>query len=141
MSKPKLTECFECGLPGAHRHHVVPQSVGGTKSVSLCVDCHSLAHTNGNPSEYLLNAVSSFRRAVVINARPQSSEVTALTRLVDNLKKKVEQVTEERDQVQLAYDDVMARQSEAVASMAVVLAARRVKTHNDKRSVNAHRAN
>ena len=28
--------CFECGEPSTHDHHVVPQSLGGTKTVPLC---------------------------------------------------------------------------------------------------------
>lgn len=36
--------CFECGRDAHHQHHVVPRSRGGTKTVPLCVDCHSKAH-------------------------------------------------------------------------------------------------
>ena len=28
--------CFECDMPAEHDHHVVPQSIGGTKTVPLC---------------------------------------------------------------------------------------------------------
>ena len=37
-------KCFECGQPAHHRHHVVPRSLGGTKTVSLCEVCHSKIH-------------------------------------------------------------------------------------------------
>lgn len=38
-------ECWECGLKGdLHSHHVVPKSRGGTKTIPLCIACHSLAH-------------------------------------------------------------------------------------------------
>jgi hypothetical protein len=36
--------CFECGEAAEFRHHVVPQSRGGTKTVPLCGDCHGKAH-------------------------------------------------------------------------------------------------
>lgn len=37
-------ECFECGKPATEDHHVIPQSLGGTKTVPLCGGCHNLAH-------------------------------------------------------------------------------------------------
>jgi hypothetical protein len=37
-------ECFECGQPAEHDHHVVPRSRGGTKTVPLCDVCHGKAH-------------------------------------------------------------------------------------------------
>jgi len=40
MSDP----CFECGAPAEQRHHVVPRSLGGTKTVPLCCACHGKAH-------------------------------------------------------------------------------------------------
>lgn len=36
--------CFECGDDAQHEHHVVPRSIGGTATVSLCADCHCRAH-------------------------------------------------------------------------------------------------
>jgi len=36
--------CFECGRPAAYRHHVIPKSRGGTKTVPLCGACHALVH-------------------------------------------------------------------------------------------------
>jgi hypothetical protein len=36
--------CFECGQPADHRHHVVPRSLGGTKTVDLCAQHHASAH-------------------------------------------------------------------------------------------------
>lgn len=36
--------CFECGRPAEHRHHVIPKSRGGKKTIPLCAKCHSLAH-------------------------------------------------------------------------------------------------
>lgn len=39
---PKI--CFECGAPAVERHHVVPHSLGGTKTVPLCGECHAKVH-------------------------------------------------------------------------------------------------
>lgn len=36
--------CFECGAPATERHHVVPASLGGTKTVPLCGICHAKIH-------------------------------------------------------------------------------------------------
>ena len=36
--------CFECGKPAFDKHHVVPKSLGGTKTVPLCPDCHGMVH-------------------------------------------------------------------------------------------------
>lgn len=36
--------CFECGLPAKYNHHVVPLSLGGTKTIPLCGHCHPKAH-------------------------------------------------------------------------------------------------
>lgn len=41
--------CFECGAPATCEHHVIPRSLGGTKTVPLCGSCHSRAH--GLPGE------------------------------------------------------------------------------------------
>ena len=40
------SECWECGIETEyiHNHHVVPRSRGGTKTVPLCVSCHTKAH-------------------------------------------------------------------------------------------------
>jgi hypothetical protein len=36
--------CFECDQPATYQHHVVPESLGGTKTVPLCGHCHPKAH-------------------------------------------------------------------------------------------------
>lgn len=43
-----MKQCFECGNEANHNHHVVPRSLGGTKTIPLCYKCHSLAHNNPN---------------------------------------------------------------------------------------------
>jgi hypothetical protein len=40
-------ECFECGAPATEDHHVIPQSLGGTKTVPLCGCCHERVHDAG----------------------------------------------------------------------------------------------
>ena len=40
----KNTPCFECGQKAEYDHHVVPLSLGGTKTVPLCADCHGKTH-------------------------------------------------------------------------------------------------
>ena len=37
-------ECFECGAPAEHNHHVIPRSLGGTKTIPLCERCRGLIH-------------------------------------------------------------------------------------------------
>lgn len=39
--------CFECGVLTNGRHHVVPVSLGGTKQLPLCYDCHDKVHGSG----------------------------------------------------------------------------------------------
>lgn len=36
--------CFECGAEAHHDHHVVPRSLGGTKTVPLCEEHHGAIH-------------------------------------------------------------------------------------------------
>lgn len=50
--------CFECGSDkNIHQHHVIPKSLGGTKTIPLCNDCHGMAHNkktgiHKNPTEW-----------------------------------------------------------------------------------------
>lgn len=39
--------CFECGRSDIeiHDHHVVPKSLGGTKTIPLCSVCHGKVHS------------------------------------------------------------------------------------------------
>ena len=36
--------CFECSAPATERHHIVPASLGGTKTIPLCGTCHAKVH-------------------------------------------------------------------------------------------------
>jgi hypothetical protein len=38
-------KCFECGgTKYIHQHHIIPKSIGGTKTIPLCITCHSRVH-------------------------------------------------------------------------------------------------
>lgn len=39
-----MGDCFECGSPADHDHHVVPRSLGGTRTIPLCGMCHGKVH-------------------------------------------------------------------------------------------------
>jgi hypothetical protein len=44
--KIKNNKCFECGADERIvHHHVVPKSIGGTKTIPLCEYCHGLVHS------------------------------------------------------------------------------------------------
>jgi hypothetical protein len=37
--------CFECGSSEhIHQHHIIPKSLGGTKTIPLCETCHGRVH-------------------------------------------------------------------------------------------------
>jgi len=37
--------CFECGSDkNVHQHHIIPKSLGGTKTIPLCETCHGRVH-------------------------------------------------------------------------------------------------
>lgn len=44
LQNDQIKRCFECGQPASHEHHVIPRSLGGTKTVPLCNSCHPKAH-------------------------------------------------------------------------------------------------
>jgi hypothetical protein len=45
--KVNREKCFECGETSNQDHHVVPESVGGKKTVPLCEKCHEKIHAVG----------------------------------------------------------------------------------------------
>lgn len=56
--------CFECGSTGdIHQHHVVPESVGGTKTVPLCESCHGLVHSRDMTISALIRSSLAKKRA------------------------------------------------------------------------------
>lgn len=44
LQKDQNKSCFECGKKASYNHHVIPKSLGGTKTVPLCSSCHPKAH-------------------------------------------------------------------------------------------------
>jgi len=42
--KNSKEKCFDCGVKAVHAHHVVPRSLGGSKTVNLCAECHGKVH-------------------------------------------------------------------------------------------------
>jgi hypothetical protein len=63
-----MTACFECGSTADHDHHVIPQSLGGTKTVPLCARCHSLVHASS------LVAAQSLSRAAIEKRRAEGRQ-------------------------------------------------------------------
>jgi hypothetical protein len=39
-----MKTCFECGREATENHHVIPKSLGGTKTIPLCTICHMKVH-------------------------------------------------------------------------------------------------
>lgn len=66
-TKPLMDEeCFECGDIGeCHQHHVVPKSVGGARTVLLCLKCHALVHDRHHFSTRALTR-AGMRRAKLL---------------------------------------------------------------------------
>jgi 5-methylcytosine-specific restriction endonuclease McrA len=56
-----VRECFECGATPGANHHVVPRSLGGTRTVPLCDACHAAIHSAGQPLS--LGRLSTHARA------------------------------------------------------------------------------
>jgi hypothetical protein len=54
--------CFECGLPAECEHHVVPRSIGGTKTVALCEVCHGKIHGSSIGSGVLTRMALAAKR-------------------------------------------------------------------------------
>jgi hypothetical protein len=44
MRRRQGFRCFECDARANHAHHVVPFSLGGTRTIPLCEPCHAKAH-------------------------------------------------------------------------------------------------
>lgn len=44
MKRRSGFRCFECDDPAHHAHHIIPHSLGGTRTIPLCHSCHSKAH-------------------------------------------------------------------------------------------------
>jgi hypothetical protein len=65
--------CFECGATdNLHNHHVVPRSLGGTKTIPLCERCHGLVHSLDYSTHHLTAKVQreKLARGEYIGGRP-----------------------------------------------------------------------
>jgi hypothetical protein len=65
--------CFECGTTeNLHGHHVVPRSLGGTKTIPLCPKCHGLVHSLDYSTHHLTAKVQreKMARGEYIGGRP-----------------------------------------------------------------------
>jgi hypothetical protein len=65
-------DCFECGKEAHHNHHVVPRVRGGTKTVPLCVECHSKVHGKQMAHPELIKAAWSQKRQEVREGKRKS---------------------------------------------------------------------
>jgi len=63
-TKTKI-KCFECGsTDDLYDHHVVPRSLGGTKTIVLCGKCHGKVHQRGGiGSKALTKAALAVKKA------------------------------------------------------------------------------
>ena len=43
-----MKKCFECGKTATEQHHIIPQIMGGEKTIPLCSSCHMKVHGINN---------------------------------------------------------------------------------------------
>lgn len=59
----RIEACWECGKnEEVHYHHVVPRSLGGTRALPLCLECHGKVHGKRMNSGELVKA--AYKRLV-----------------------------------------------------------------------------
>jgi len=83
-----MNYCINCGRPGTHRHHIVPESLGGnnnTNIVWLCDECHGKIHNiqynNGQLSHSELTKIG------IEKARAAGKQIGAVAGKKLNVKK------------------------------------------------------
>ena len=58
-----MNTCFECGSSKRlNNHHVVPKTLGGTKTIPLCEKCHGLVHGRKFNTKFLTKIAMSKKR-------------------------------------------------------------------------------
>jgi hypothetical protein len=58
-----MNTCFECGSSKRlNNHHVVPKTLGGTKTIQLCEKCHGLVHGRTFDTTFLTKIAMSKKR-------------------------------------------------------------------------------
>ena len=68
--------CFECGsTSGIHYHHIIPQSLGGNKTIPLCSVCHSKVHDRKftNFSELVKRGIADRKKQGFSHGRPKGT--------------------------------------------------------------------
>ena len=89
-----VKKCFECdSVSDIHMHHVVPRSLGGTKTIPLCGRCHSLVH-----GEHLLKTSSLIKKVLskkkedgfrISGSPPYGYEFTNENKIIQNEEEQV----------------------------------------------------
>ena len=68
--------CFECeSISNIHYHHIIPQSLGGNKTIPLCGDCHSKVHDRKftNFSELVKRGIEDRKKQGFSHGRPKGT--------------------------------------------------------------------
>jgi hypothetical protein len=68
-------QCFECGKPAKHAHHVVPVNQGGRRTVPLCLKCHGKIHHKTMHSGELTKAGLARRKALGFKLGPKEKPI------------------------------------------------------------------
>jgi len=73
MKRRNGFRCFECDSKANHAHHVVPYSLGGTRTIPLCEPCHTLVHKLDltNHAELTKAGIKRAREAGGRHGRPE----------------------------------------------------------------------
>jgi uncharacterized protein YegP (UPF0339 family) len=82
--------CFECESVGEiHQHHVIPLSLGGTKTVPLCVDCHGKIHNLDfrNHSVLTKKGLENAKKRGVKLGSPQNLSKDARNKGINSIKR------------------------------------------------------
>ena len=68
-----IGKCFECDQKAVINHHVIPEQLGGTKTVPLCSDCHGKVHDKDLTSMKVLrdqSIIDRFNKGIYCWGRP-----------------------------------------------------------------------
>jgi hypothetical protein len=82
--------CFECGsIVELHRHHIIPRSLGGKKTIRLCGKCHGLIHGLNftNHSILIKKSLEKLKRDGIKLGRPKGISMKR-EQICDNLLEK-----------------------------------------------------
>lgn len=76
--------CFECGGKAKHAHHIVPKSLGGKRTIPLCLACHGAVHRQDLALPALVRkGIAAAKARGVIFGRPRKLSAEALARAVE----------------------------------------------------------